>query len=274
MKKTLILFLLLMFMLSACSFLQPPQQKPAENPPQANQPASESMENRIRRDAEAFNGKSGIFAKNLQNGKTIAINENRIFPTASTHKLVVALATYKYLYASVPADRQKQYDVYIKKMMQVSDNPSFHQLVRELETRKPDALGQVLKDLQLKNTWIHSEEAFRKYGYHSVTTPKEMATVFETIYREQYLGKQMSAILKEELAKTIFQEEIPRFMQKNKVMHKVGSLPGMLCDVGIIDDGKDQILISVFTTSQQSEKQSSLYIAEASAKLYNALRTK
>lgn len=159
-------------------------------------------------------------------------------------------------------------------MMQVSDNPSFYQMLREIENYKPDALSQVLKDLQLKNTWIHSEEAFTKYGYHSVTTPKEMAVIFETIYREQYLGKEMSGILKEELAKTIFQDEIPRFMQKKKVMHKVGSLPGMLCDVGIIDDGKDQILISIYTTSKQPENQSSLFIAETSAKLYNALSTK
>jgi beta-lactamase class A len=253
-----------------------PQKKPTENsaPPTQASDETDRQISRIRRNAEAFNGKAGLFAKNLKTGKTIAINEHQIFPTASTHKLVVALATYKYLYLEVSPDKKKQYDLYIKNMMQVSDNPAFYRMVRELDSRKPEALSQVLKDLQLKNTWIHSEEAFRKYGYHSVTTPAEMATIFETIYHEQYLGKEMSAIVKEELAKTIFHEEIPRFMQKSKVMHKVGSLPGMLCDVGIVDDGKDQILISIFTTSKQAEKQSSLYIAEASADLYNALRSR
>ena len=272
MRKIITLLLLTIFAFSACSFLQP-QQKPA-SPPQVNQQSNEPIENKIKRDIDKFNGHAGIFAKNLQSGKAIAINEDKIFPTASTHKLVVALATYKYLYANVSTEKKKQYDEHIRKMMQVSDNPSFHHLLREIEKLKPDALSQVLRDLQLKSTWVHSEDAFRKYGYHSVTTPKEMAVIFEAIYRENYLGKEMSVILKEELAKTIFKDEIPRFMQKNKVMHKVGSLPGMLCDVGIIDDGKDQILISIYTTSKQPEKQSSLFIAETSAKLYKALSTK
>ncbi|MDF2500972.1 MAG: Beta-lactamase enzyme family protein [Anaerosporomusa subterranea] len=276
MKPKLVLLLVVVTLISACTLQNAPQKKPTENsaPPTQASDETDRQISRIRRNAEAFNGKAGLFAKNLKTGKTIAINEHQIFPTASTHKLVVALATYKYLYLEVSPDKKKQYDLYIKNMMQVSDNPAFYRMVRELDSRKPEALSQVLKDLQLKNTWIHSEEAFRKYGYHSVTTPAEMATIFETIYHEQYLGKEMSAIVKEELAKTIFHEEIPRFMQKSKVMHKVGSLPGMLCDVGIVDDGKDQILISIFTTSKQAEKQSSLYIAEASADLYNALRSR
>jgi beta-lactamase class A len=251
--------------------------KPIESPPspltQVSDQTAEQV-NRIRRNAELFNGQAGFLAKNLKTGKIVAFNEHQVFPTASTHKLLVAMATYKYLYWEVPADKKQQYDLYIKSMMQESDNPAFFRLVRELESSKPDALNQVLKDLQLKNTWIHSEDAFRQFGYHSVTTPYEMAIVFETIYQELYLGKEVSIILKEALAKTLFQEEIPRFMQKNKVMHKAGSLPGMLCDVGIIDDGKDQILISFFTTSKQPEQQSSLYIADTSAELYNALRSR
>jgi beta-lactamase class A len=277
MKRRLILLLVILTLSSACSLQNPPQQKPVENVPAPLTQASDETAaqiNKIRRNLESFNGKAGLFAKNIKTGQTIAMNENQIFPTASTHKLVVALATYKYLYPESAPEKKNQYDIYIKNMMQVSDNPAFYRMVRELESRKPEALTQVLNDLQLKNTWIHSEEAFRQYGYHSVTTPAEMAAIFESIYHEQYLGKEMSVLLKEELAKTIFHEEIPRFMQKTKVMHKVGSLPGMLCDVGIVDDGKDQILISIFTTSKQAETQSSQYIAEMSADLYNALRSR
>ena len=276
MKQKLALLLIILLLISGCSLQNAPQKKPIEETTPQTQTSDETANqlSRIQREAEGFNGKAGLYAKNLKSGKTIAVNEHKLFPTASTHKLVVALATYKYLYPQVSPEKQKQYDVYVKSMMQVSDNPAFYRMLRELESRKPEALAQVLKDLHLKDTWIHSEEAFRKYGYHSITTPYEMAIIFETIYQEQYLGKEMSVILKEELAKTIFHEEIPRFMQKSKVMHKVGSLPGMLCDVGIVDDGKDQILISIFTTSKQSEQQASTYIADASARIYNALRSR
>ena len=273
MKKLLILLVILV-LASGCSLLNAPQPKPLEPrpAPAAKAPDANAQSDKIRRTLEAFDGQAGLFAKNLKTGKTIAINENRVFPTASTHKLVVALATYKYLYREVDADKKRQYDLYIKNMMQVSDNPAFYRMLRELELRQPEALSRVLKDLKLKSTWIHSDDAFRRYGYHSVTTPAEMAAVFETIYREHYLGKELSAILKEELADTIFQEEIPRFLQRHKVMHKVGSLPGMLCDVGIVDDGRDQILISVFTVSPREEKKASRFIAELSSDVYNALR--
>lgn len=214
-----------------------------------------------------------MYAKNLVTGSTFTYNQDTIFPTASTHKLVVSLATYKYLYPSASEAKRKQYDDHVKKMITVSDNPSFYAMLDEIEAVHPDAMTKVLSDLGLTKTRIHSKEAFAKYGYHSVTTPHEMAVIFETIYREAYLGREKSAYLKENLGKTIFREEIPRFM-KGKVMHKTGELPGILTDVGIVDDGKNQILISAYTTPRNGSDDASDFIAQASAKVYNLLRTK
>ena len=153
------------------------------------------------------------------------------------------------------------------------DNPAFYELLDIIEAKQPDALTRVLTDLNLVNTRIHNREAFKKYGYHSVTTPYEMSLVFETIYNEVYLGKEFSSILKEELSNTIFQEEIPRFLQGKKVLHKVGELPGVQCDVGIIDDGQNVILISLYTTTKQPLPYASNFIADISAKIYNALKS-
>lgn len=266
----LLVFPLLVSLLAACA-PAPPAPKP-EPAPQAQ--AAYDPTNAIRRDAARFDGQAGVYARKLNGGQTIAVNADHTFPTASTHKLVVALAVYKYLYPEAPPAKRREYDQAIKAMMVTSDNPSFHRLLDEIAARRPDALTRVLADLGLTRTRIHSGEAFRRHGYHSVTTPREMAVVFEAIYNEIYLGKEMSAILKEELANTIFRDEIPRFMQKNKVMHKVGSLPGMLCDVGLVDDGRDQILISVYTTTRRPETYASGFIAQMSADVYNALRTK
>lgn len=159
-------------------------------------------------------------------------------------------------------------------MIVTSDNPSFDSLVDEIEHTKPNALSQVLADLGLTKTMIHNKEAFQRYGYHSVTTPAEAAVVIETIYNEQYLGKDMSSILKEELAHTIYNKEIPRFMQNIKVMHKTGELPGVMCDLGIVDDGRDQILISIYTAAAKSNDEASNLIAQLSAYAYDHLRTK
>lgn len=235
--------------------------------------AGAPLEKEIKNDLNQFNGKVGIYAKNLRTGKVIEYNEDNVFPTASTSKLVVAMATYKYLYPNMGYSKKDLYDTDIRYMMTVSDNDSFSELLQEIDAYKPDALNKVVRDLRLKKTQIHSNDAFRRYNYHSVTTPYEMAKVFETIYQEKYLGKDKSNVLKYELANSIFYDEIPRYML-TPVMHKVGELDDVLCDVGVVDDGKDQILISAYTRTQQPTDYASDFIASISAKLYNALRRK
>ncbi|MEL7634370.1 MULTISPECIES: serine hydrolase [Sporomusa] len=281
MLKTATTIFLLLFLLtvSACGTLNTPQSKPAPAapPPPAANPSSPSQPDwnkQLHNKLNQFDGKTGLHAKNLKTGQTFSFNQDTIFPTASTHKLLVSLAVYKYLYSEASLADKQRYDNNIKKMLTISDNPAFYELLDDIEKKKPDALTRVLTDLKLVHTRIHSREAFTKYGYHSVTTPAEMAAVFETIYNEAYLGKEFSAILKEELAKTIFNDEIPRFMQNTKVLHKVGELPGIQCDVGIIDDGRDQILISAYTSTQRPPPYASNFIANISAKAYNLLHTK
>jgi beta-lactamase class A len=265
-----------MLTISACGTLNTPQPKPeTAKLPTANQPPSQpDLSTQLTSSLNQFDGKTGLYAKNLKTGQTFSFNQDIIFPTASTHKLVVALAVYKYLYSEASITDKKRYDESIKKMLVVSDNQAFYELLDDIEQKKPDALTRVLTDLKLIHTRIHSREAFNQYNYHSVTTPAEMAFVFETIYNEAYLGKEFSSILKEELSKTIFQEEIPRFMQNSKVFHKVGELPGVQCDVGLVDDGRDQILISAYTTTRRVPPYASNFIANVSAKAYNLLRTK
>ncbi|MCC5465505.1 serine hydrolase [Pelosinus baikalensis] len=275
-KAILMLFsMVLLFSLSACGTLNAPQEKPEVGtpPPIASQPLPEQESLQLINELKQFNGQIGLYARNLKTNQTLQFNQNIIFPTASTHKLVVAIAIYKYLYPNASVSEKQHYDENIKQMMIVSDNPAFYELLDIIEAKQPDALTRVLTDLNLVNTRIHSREAFKEYGYHSVTTPYEMSLVFETIYNETYLGKEFSSILKEELSNTIFQEEIPRFLQGKKVLHKVGELPGVQCDVGIIDDGQNVVLISLYTTTKQPLPYASNFLADISAKIYNALKS-
>lgn len=283
MRKTIALVLML-FVLAGCSFTRPaPKYKNDQVPPTEQQqtlPAAPDnaitgpLADELYASVRQFDGKAGIYAKNLQTGQTVSFNADEVFPTASTHKLVVSLAVYKYLYAGASTAKRKQYDQQIKDMLVVSDNPAFYALLKEIEAENPTALTQVLTDLGLVKTRIHSEEAYKAYNYHSVTTPREMAVVFERIYREDYVAKEFSAILKEELSHTIYREEIPRFMHHSKVLNKVGALPGVLCDVGLVDDGRDQILISAYTTSDRSEDYASDFLAQIAEQAYKALRKK
>ncbi|MDU4962282.1 MAG: serine hydrolase [Sporomusaceae bacterium] len=233
--------------------------------------AAGPLRDEIYREVKAFDGKAGVYAKNLKTGRQLDINENTLFPTASTSKLVVAMAVYKYLYAAAPPDKRAWYDEGTRLMMEVSDNDYFTAILTEIDASKSDVLRRVTRDLGLSRTRIHDPESFRKYRYHSVTTAAEMAKVFAAIHQEKYLGREQSRRLKTHLANTIFTDEIPRFMQA-AVMHKVGELDDVLCDVGIVDDGKDQILISIYTRTDRPVAYASDFIAGLSAKLYNELR--
>ena len=266
------LFIVAVFV-GACSLAAPPAKKEAPGEPLPTADPIIRTSQAIKNEFANFDGTAGVYAKNLITGAVFSYNQDTVFPTASTHKLVVSLATYKYLYTAATPAKRKQYDEYIKKMITISDNPAFYAMLDEIEKNHPDALTKVLSDLKLTHTRIHSKEAFAKYGYHSVTTPYEMAIIFQAIHNEQYLGHEKSAYLKENLAKTIFNEEIPRFME-SKVMHKTGELPGILTDVGIVDDGKNQILISTYTKPKKGSQQASTFIAQTSAKIYNLLRDK
>lgn len=275
-KFMLILFsTILILLLSACSLLNTPQEKPrsAEPPPILTPIAKLESPLELTDDLIQFDGQIGLYARNLKTNQILTYNQDMIFPTASTHKLVVAIAIYKYLYPNASLTEKQYYDENIKQMMIISDNPAFYDLLDDIEQKQPDALTRVLNDLTLAKTRIHNRESFIKYGYHSVTTPYEMSLVLEAIYNEAYLGSSFSSILKDELSNTIFQEEIPRFLQGKKVLHKVGELPGVQCDVGIIDDGQDLILVSAYTTTQQPPPYASNFIAEISAKSYNILKT-
>lgn len=232
--------------------------------------AASALEKEISNDLKQFSGQTGVFAKNLKTGKTIKYNQDQVFPTASTSKLVVALGAYKYLYPLVDAAKRTEYDQDIDVMIKVSDNTAFEALLDEADAMKKDAFLRVEKDLGLKKTKIHDEGAFASYGYHSITTPYEMSRVMETIYNEKYLKREQVRQLKDDLSNTIFQDEIPRYMQ-TPVFHKVGELDDVLCDVGVIQDGRDPILISFYTRTADHEY-SSDFIAKTSAKLYNALR--
>lgn len=222
-------------------------------------------------EVNSFDGVIGLYAKNLKTGKTICFQDSRIFPTASTSKLIVALAVYKYIYPLASDDQKNFYDDTIKLMIERSDNGAFYTLLSVIDDIAPAALTNVVSDLGLQQTMIHSGEAFRIYQYHSVTTPREMAVVLECLFNNQYIDYIKSEELKNELANTIFQDEIPRYMT-GKVMHKVGELDAVLCDVGIIDDGKDQVLISIFTITQRPHSYASDVIAGISAKTFAVLK--
>lgn len=218
-----------------------------------------------------FEGHIGVYAKNLNTGKVFVYHSNDVFPAASTAKVLVSMAVYKYLYDKASLEEQTRYDEYIRLMMRVSDNETYAELLKEMHEREINPLNRVIKDLSLTNTMVSDLRAKEKYDYLSVTTPYDMSKVFEYIQNETYLGATKSVSLQEDLKNTIFFDEIPRYVP-GTVLHKVGALDNNYSDVGIIDDGSRKILISIYTTTDFGETYASDTMADIAARLYTQLK--
>jgi len=224
----------------------------------------------IYQDVNNFDGIVGIYAKNLNTGQTIAYQSDLVFPMASTNKLIVAMAVYKYMYPNASEESKKHYDECVEAMIKFSDNDAVQELLDEIVGSDANVLKMVISDMKLKQTRILDEDSFQTYGYHNVTTAREMGIVMENLVIMNYLDEQKTELLKYELANTIYNDGLPRHI-KSKVMHKVGELDQLNCDVGVVDDGNNQILISIYTIDIYGDDHASDFIAKISYKIYKYL---
>lgn len=156
---------------------------------------------------KGFNGVAGVYVKDLKTGKTVSINADTIFPTASMVKVPILVGimdkinrgeltytqnlTYRdsLLYAGVDLlgsfrDSQKiELGKVVMLMLTMSDNTAslWLQSLAGTGTR----INQLMDSLGLAQTRVNSrtpgrEAARSQYGWGQ-TTPREMATLMEMI---------------------------------------------------------------------------------------------
>ena len=179
------------------------------------QKTDRKLQSIIQEAIAGFNGDIGIYVKNLRTEKTVAINADTVFPTASIVKVPILLGImdkieknelnyeqdliYKdsLLYAGVDilGSFKTGEKVQLKKvmmlMMTTSDNTAslWLQSLAGTGTR----INQILDSLGFKNTRVNSrtpgrEDNRTQYGWGQ-TSPAEMGRLYEMIYR----GKLFSA---------------------------------------------------------------------------------
>jgi beta-lactamase class A len=175
------------------------------------QKTDKKLQGKIEEAIHGFNGDIGIYVKNLRTGKTVMINPDTVFPTASIVKVPILLGimdkiekkeldynqeiVYKdsLLYAGVDIlgsfkDGEK---IRLKKvmmlMMTTSDNTAslWLQSLAGTGTR----INAILDSLGFKNTRVNSrtpgrEDNRTQYGWGQ-TSPQEMGTLLEKIYRRE-----------------------------------------------------------------------------------------
>ena len=183
------------------------------------QKTDKKLEREIRSMMEGFRGDIGIYVRNLENGKTVSINADTVFPTASMVKIPILIGTMKkieegtlslnqeltyrdsLLYAGVDIlgslkDSERiELGKVIMLMLTMSDNTASLWLQSLAGTGTE--INSFLQSMGFVYTRVNSrtpgrEENRRQYGWGQ-TTPREMVRLMEMLVNGEVISPGKSA---------------------------------------------------------------------------------
>lgn len=193
---------------------------------------NKKLEKQITELITGFNGDIGIYVKDLRKGKTVSINADTIFPTASMVKIPILIGVMdkinkgelsyhqdlqyrdSLLYVGVDIlgsykDTEKiDLSKVIMLMLAMSDNTAslWLQSLAGTGTR----INELIDSIGIKNTRVNSRTPGREanrteYGWGQ-TTPKEMASLMEKIVNGELINKERSAQMLRMLGRNYWDE--------------------------------------------------------------------
>lgn len=227
-----------------------------------------------------FNGDIGIYVKNLRTGKTVSINADSIFPTASIVKVPILVGimdkiekgelkydqqlTYKdsLLYAgedilgSFKTDEKIALKKVMMLMLTTSDNTASLWLQRLAGTGT--RINSILDSLGFKNTRVNSRTSGREnnrtqYGWGQ-TTPEEMARLFELIYNQKLISASASERMMRVLGRNFWDAQaLSQIPPTVEVFSKNGAVNASRSEVMIVNAKRNPYILSIFTKNNKDE---------------------
>lgn len=197
------------------------------------QKTDKKLQQQVSQLIQGFNGDIGIYIHDLKKNKTVAINADSIFPTASMVKVPILVGimdkigkteldyhqtlTYKdsLLYAGVDIlgsfknDEKIELSKVLMLMLTTSDNTASLWLQSLAGTGS--RINEIMDSLGFKDTKVNSRTPGREanrnqYGWGQ-TTPKEMAQLFERIAAKQILSDSASEKMLKLVGRNYWDEE-------------------------------------------------------------------
>jgi beta-lactamase class A len=228
-------------------------------------------------------GTVGLFVKDLTNGEILSIRGSEQFPSASVIKVpilvelfqqvergplklsdpIVMLASDQRPGAGVLQFLSTPHTLTVADaatlMIILSDNSATNLIIDKIGIRNVNAR---MDSLGLKQTRLHAKvflgsattidtAATRRWGL-GVTTPEEMGSLFERMYRGTAVSDSASKQMLGMLRRNFDYEEIPRLLPTGvTVAHKTGKLDASRSDCGVVyNPGRDYVLC-IFTKENQ-----------------------
>jgi beta-lactamase class A len=263
MKRFLFFFILLLFLIKADA-----------------QRNDKKLEKKIAELIKDFNGDIGIYVKDLKKGKTVSINADTIFPTASMVKVPILIGVMdkinkgelsyhqdlqyrdSLLYAGVDIlgsykDTEKiDLSKVMMLMLTISDNTA--SLWLQSLAGKGTRINELLDSMGFKNTRVNSrtpgrEENRTEYGWGQ-TTPKEMGTLMEKIVSGEVVTKERSAQMLRMLGRNYWDEyAISQIPSDVFVASKGGAVNGSRSEVLFVNGRGAKYIFCISTKNNKDE---------------------
>ena len=246
------------------------------------QDADKKLTREVQQLVSGFKGEVGVYVKDLRSGKTVTINADSIFPTASIVKVPILLGimdrlyrgelkydsafTYKdsLLYAGedILGSFKSNETIALKKiimlMMTTSDNTAslWLQSIAGTGTR----INQLLDSFGFKSTRVNSRTPGREgnrtqYGWGQ-TTPREMGELLERAYKHQLFSKETDDRMLRCLGRNFWDEDeaISRFPPTIEVFSKNGCVNASRSEAMIVNAPHRPFVFCVFTKNNTDQR--------------------
>lgn len=244
-----------------------------------SQRSDKKLYDKLQQAITGFNGDIGIYVKNLRTEKTVAINADTIFPTASIVKVSILLGIIDKLErGELKYDQSLEYKdsllyagsdilgsfksgekVLLKKVMMLmlstSDNTAslWLQSLAGTGTR----INEILDSLGFKDTRVNSRTPGREniraiYGWGQ-TTPNEMGRLFEMIYRNRIYSPAACERMMRSLGRNYWDQDeaisaIPPYIE---VFSKNGCVNAVRSEVLLVNAPHNPYVFCIFTKNNK-----------------------
>jgi len=245
----------------------------------SSQKIDKRLQSKLQEAVSGFNGSIGIYVKNLRTGKTVSINADTIFPTASIVKVPILLGimdkiqkgelqydsslTYKdsllYEGSDILGSFKNNEKILLKKvimlMLTTSDNTA--SLWLQGLAGKGTRINEILESLGMKSTRVNSRTPGREnnrtqYGWGQ-TTPAEMGTIFEKIYRKEIFSATASERMMRCLGRNYWDEDeaISQIPPTVEVFSKNGCVNASRSEVLLVNAPNNPYIFCIFTKNNK-----------------------
>lgn len=240
------------------------------------------LEARIKETISGFSGEIGIYVKNLRTGKTVSLYADTIFPTASIVKVPIMLGVVQKLYAGhltydslfiykdsllyegedILGSFKSGEKIALKKllmlMMTTSDNTA--SLWLQSIAGGGARINEIMDSLGLKQTRVNSRtpgrEGWRAKYQWGQTTPKEMGTLFEKIYRKEIFSAEACERMMRILGRNFWDEDeaISQIPPTIEVFSKNGCVNASRSEAMLVNAPHNPYVFCIFTKNNKDQR--------------------